>query len=108
MKYRLIRNVYVDRVQHEDGPGSLMNVVQDVRRGVHREWSLSDETPEKSAIRYAEAHVPVRYSDEDPRIEETYTLERHKDDSCDWEYVTTLHPKVVDDQPYEDEDDREG
>ena len=105
MRYRLTKNTYVARVEWEDGPGSLQNVVEDVTRRVVKERSGKDGTEEKSEIRYAQAYVPHLYEFDDPRIEESYTLERHNDGSSEWEYVETFHPKFVDEDYLDDDPD---
>ena len=107
MHYKLTKNIYVSRIEWEDGPGSLENVVEDVTRRVMKEWSMADGTPEKSVIRYAEHYIPKRYDFDDPRIEESYILERRKDDSSEWEYVEFFLPKFVGEDYDDYQDSRE-
>lgn len=41
--YRLVENYYRNRMEWEDGPGSLQNVVSDKRIRVVRTWDKRDE-----------------------------------------------------------------
>ncbi len=107
MRCRLVRNTYVDRVEYEDGPGSLQNVVQDVSRKVTKEWNVPDDTSSEVLIFSIKHYIPNIYEFDDPRIEESYTLERRKDDSSEWEYVHTFHPKFVDEDYLDDERDEQ-
>jgi hypothetical protein len=104
MNYRLTRRTYRNRIEREDGSGSLQNVVQEESRSRFREWSQSDEVSKEDVIRRAERMIPhVEY--EDSWIEEAYWLESRKDDSSEWHFVTVLTPVV---KPWEvdyDEDE---
>lgn len=109
MHYRLVKYTYVSRLEWEDGPGSLENVVEDRTDRVVKEWTRPDDESTQVAIRYAEHFIPCRYDLEDPRIEESYMLERRKDSSSEWEYVDYFLPKFVEEgfDDYHDEHDRD-
>lgn len=100
MRYRLTRRTYRNRIEYEDGPGSLQNVVQDETRSRFREWDESDGTSEKDVTNRAKRMIPyMEY--EDSWIEEAYWLESRKDNSREWQFVTVLYPTFAPD-PWDD------
>ncbi len=103
MRYRLTRRTYRNRIEHEDGPGSLQNIVQDETRSRFREWSEPDGTSKEDVTRRAQRMIPyLEY--EDTWVEETYWLESQKDDSSEWQFVTVLYPTFEPDRDdYEDD-----
>ena len=92
--YRLVKKTYMSRVEFEDGPGSLQNIVADVYNQVVKTWSEPAGRPKDVVIRYAKHFVPGVYEDEDPRIEYSYWLE-YKNADGEWMHVTSIEPRVI-------------
>ncbi len=86
-EYRLVRLTYMNRIEYEDGPGSLMNIVSDEPRwSTIRTWPDEDE---QFGERLVKEGVPFSLSDsaEGGRIDYSYELQRRADVSAEWEYV---------------------
>jgi hypothetical protein len=94
MQYRLIKNVYTPRVVRNENSGSTQDVVHDKVSRVYKEWERLAEVPEELVLCEAQSYLPSLDEFEDPRIEESYRLECRENDSCAWQYVGTLYPKL--------------
>lgn len=92
-EYRLVRLTYVNRLEYEDGPGSLTNVVSgEPQKRTLRIWHDRDENFGKGLVAHGFKSYALISSSEDGWIEYSYRLERRLENSADaeWEYVASI------------------
>jgi hypothetical protein len=99
MQYRLIEITYKNRIEWEDGPGSLQNIVSDViQKKVLVTWSK-----ERPTVRKPDADgyyfFPRSYFDDDPTgwYEFGYRVECRADDTSEWQFEGLARPLARDD-----------
>ena len=94
-EYRLVRITYVNRIEYEDGPGSLRNIVSDEYKYVIDEWTGNDAFGKELVEDGYWVNRPIEYDD---YSETSYRLERRASSASPWKYFgyLTLH------SPYDD------
>jgi hypothetical protein len=100
-EYRIIEKVYRNRVEYEDGPGSLTNIVSDElpNRELKRWTSMSEEFGDeilKDGVKRWECML--RASDPDGRVDRSYWLERRVSGSNEeWRFLGTVRSNTSSD-----------
>jgi len=88
--YRLIEKVYCNRIENEDGPGSLQNVISSEKIRIIKKWT---EQKEDFGVQLIENHsLDLSEDSDDGFIEFSHLLERRRCGSDKWEFVGCLYP----------------
>ncbi|MDB5266409.1 MAG: hypothetical protein JWN89_224 [Parcubacteria group bacterium] len=106
MEYRLIETEYRNRIEYEDGPGSLQNIVSDKRERILDRGTWSDESSTEDLIRYCVEYCIPHRRLEGPvgMYEYNYFLEYRKSSAVEWEYLASIYDVELD---FEDDDPEE-
>lgn len=106
--YRLIQATYRNRIEYEDGPGSLQNIVSDVSERVLYTWNNESENFGKELLKDGLSGLPR--GSVDGFYDYNHKLERRPsgDDTGEWKYVGFVKPARWDDDDYWDEQDEGG
>ncbi len=93
--YRLTEKIYENRIENEDGPGSLENIMTRVSEcRVINIWSDKSVYFGKHLMKSHSLDLPEDSAD--GRIEYSYTLERRAcGDSGEWFFLGFLYPNNV-------------
>lgn len=95
--YRLTETIYTNRVEWEDGPGSLQNIVADKSAPrVMCEWQKKDEAFGKNLMRFHMLDLPD--DSPDGHVEYSHMLERRPSGMAEgaWNFVGFLYPREDD------------
>jgi hypothetical protein len=89
--YRLLAITYRNRVEYEDGPGSLKNIVSDVSQRVFRFWEDADENFGTRFLNntYVE-DLSLETDSDDGWYQYSYRLERKAKEDSEWKFVGFL------------------
>lgn len=101
--YRVVETTYRNRIENEDGPGSLENIVSDTSTRVM--WERKSEAEDfRDYLRTT--GVSGEEGSADGFIEYSYTLERRPaGTSNEWKFSAHLKVKRQDDDWYDEEDE---
>lgn len=104
--YRVIETTYRNRIENEDGPGSLENIVSDTSTRIM--WERKNEAEDfrdymrKTGVSGSEGSA-------DGFIEYSYTLERRPAGTSDeWTFAGNLKVKRQDDDDWYEEENEGG
>ena len=89
--YRLVENYYRNRIEWEDGPGSLRNIVSDMRTRVVRTWARQSEDFEHRLTTIG-LHG-LQQNSADGWHEYLYQLERRSSADEEWKFVGFVTPQ---------------
>ena len=92
MEYRLIETEYRNRIEYEDGPGSLQNIVSDESRRLVGEGTIREGASKEEMTSRVQHLIPYQGQDYGLGMYDySYTLEAREKGATEWEYVDTLH-----------------
>lgn len=97
-EYRLVEHHYRNKVQWEDGPGSLQNIVSNVRTRVVRTWEKRSEDFARNLL--ASGLTGLEPDSDDGRDEYSYYLERRSVSTEDWKFIGIVKAKPDPDDRY--------
>lgn len=92
--YQLVEHYYRNRIEWEDGPGSLQNVVSDERIRVIRTWENRDEDFGRQLI--TDGFSGLRCNSPDGWHEYSYRLQRRSAEGGEWALVDFISPPEPD------------
>ena len=99
--YRLIQSTYRQRIEYEDGPGSLQNIVSDVSHRVLYKWKNESEDFGKVLLKEGLSGLPRNSSD--GRYDYNHKLERRLTGATsEWEYVGFINARKSHDDDYDE------
>lgn len=93
--YRLIEKEYKNRIENEDGPGSLQNIVSDTRTRVVEKWYQEDSSFGDSVLAGNVYGLRLEEDSADGYYEFAYFLERKRCDEEEWRYVGHLDREQI-------------
>lgn len=98
MEYRLIETEYKNRIEYEDGPGSLKNIVSDKKKRILDRGVQSHESSTEDLIRYCVAYCIPHRRLKGPvgMYEYSYILEYRKGGVDEWEYLASIDDVELD------------